>query len=133
MTPTDPDDEFLTVAEVAAMLKLNQQTVRNWIDQGTLSAVRIGRRVRIRRVDLDRLLNQDYRAASAAPATVHLSADDFWGGEPVGSAMDQPEPAGPGAAAAPVAGKSRSATAATAETTTGTGTGTGTGKEGGHQ
>jgi hypothetical protein len=26
-------DEFLTVAEMAAMLKLNQQTVRNWIDQ----------------------------------------------------------------------------------------------------
>lgn len=27
-------DELLTVAEVAAMLKLNQQTVRNSIDQG---------------------------------------------------------------------------------------------------
>ena len=25
-------DEFMTVAEVAAILKLNQQTVRNWID-----------------------------------------------------------------------------------------------------
>jgi hypothetical protein len=24
-------DEFLTVAEVAAILKLNQQTIRNWI------------------------------------------------------------------------------------------------------
>lgn len=24
-------DEFLTVAEIAALLKLNQQTVRNWI------------------------------------------------------------------------------------------------------
>lgn len=24
-------DEFMTVAEVAALLKLNQQTVRNWI------------------------------------------------------------------------------------------------------
>jgi hypothetical protein len=28
------DEEFLTVAEVAELLKLNQQTVRNWIDQG---------------------------------------------------------------------------------------------------
>jgi Helix-turn-helix domain len=27
-----PPDEFMTVAEVAAILKLNQQTVRNWID-----------------------------------------------------------------------------------------------------
>jgi hypothetical protein len=29
--PADADDEFLTVAEVAGILKLNQQTVRNWI------------------------------------------------------------------------------------------------------
>jgi excisionase family DNA binding protein len=110
MAPTDPDDEFLTVAEVAAMLKLNQQTVRNWIDQGTLSALRVGRRVRIRRADLDRLLGQDYHAASPAPTTVHLSAEDFWGGEPVGSAVNQPQPAEPSAAAAPAAGKSGTAT-----------------------
>jgi len=45
-------DEFLTVAEVAAILKLNQQTVRNWITDGKLPAVRVGeRRVRIRRTD----------------------------------------------------------------------------------
>lgn len=50
------DDEYLTVAEIAEHLKLNQQTLRNWIDQGQLPAVRIGRRVRVRRVDLDRLL-----------------------------------------------------------------------------
>jgi excisionase family DNA binding protein len=46
-------DEFLTVAEVAETLKLNQQTVRNWIDQGSLAALRIGRRVRIRREDFE--------------------------------------------------------------------------------
>jgi excisionase family DNA binding protein len=34
-------DEFMTVAEVAAILKLNQQTIRNWIDTGFLPAVRI--------------------------------------------------------------------------------------------
>jgi len=28
----------MTVAEVAALLKLNQQTIRNWIDGGTLPA-----------------------------------------------------------------------------------------------
>lgn len=42
-------DEFMTVAEIAALLKLNQQTVRNWIDNGKLSAIRIGRRVRVKR------------------------------------------------------------------------------------
>ena len=48
------DDEFLTVDEVAALLKVNPQTVRNTIDRGDLPAVRFGsRRVRVRRVDLD--------------------------------------------------------------------------------
>ena len=46
----------MTVAEVASVLKLNQQTVRNWIDQGMLSALHIGRRVRIRRADFDALI-----------------------------------------------------------------------------
>ena len=47
-------DEFLTVAEVAELLKVNPQTVRNWIDRGELPAVRVGsRRVRVRQSDLD--------------------------------------------------------------------------------
>jgi excisionase family DNA binding protein len=50
-------EEFLTVAEIAETLKLNQQTVRNWIDDGQLPAVRIGaRRVRVRRSDFDALV-----------------------------------------------------------------------------
>ena len=44
------------------MLKLNQQTVRNWIDQGSLPAVRVGRRVRIKRSDLERVLDEGYSA-----------------------------------------------------------------------
>ena len=38
-------EELLTVAEIAASLKMNQQTIRNWIDSGYLPAIRIGRRV----------------------------------------------------------------------------------------
>jgi excisionase family DNA binding protein len=49
-------DDFMTVAEVASILKLNQQTVRNWIDSGKLPALHIGRRVRIRRTDFNALL-----------------------------------------------------------------------------
>jgi excisionase family DNA binding protein len=80
-------DSFLTVAEVAEMLKLNQQTVRNWIDQGSLPAVRVGRRVRIRQSDLDRLLDEG-RTGRPAVSGEELgpSAEDFWGGEPVGLA-----------------------------------------------
>src|SRR5947209_5881652 len=46
--------EFLTVADIAAMLKLNQQTVRRWIDRGKLRALRVGRRARIRRARFQR-------------------------------------------------------------------------------
>ncbi len=91
MSPSspDPDEAYLTVAEVAQTLRLNQQTVRNWIDQGRLPALRIGRRVRIKRSDFERIVDANYGgAAAAAPVTPDAgpSADDFWGGEPVGRA-----------------------------------------------
>jgi excisionase family DNA binding protein len=93
MIHTDPDETYLTVAEVAETLKLNQQTVRNWIDQGSLPALRVGRRVRIKRSDFERIIDENYHAGTAAPARrAGPSADDFWGGESVGRA----EP-GPGA------------------------------------
>lgn len=86
MAGGDPDEEYLTVAEVAETLKLNQQTVRNWIDQGSLPALRVGRRVRIKRSDFRRILDQGYSGSPAAAAPVGPSAEDFWGGEPVGVA-----------------------------------------------
>jgi excisionase family DNA binding protein len=61
---SDAPDTFLTVAEVAGILKLNQQTVRNWIDQGSLPALRVGRRVRIRRSDFERILAEGYTGSS---------------------------------------------------------------------
>jgi excisionase family DNA binding protein len=80
-------EEFLTVAEVAEMLKLNQQTVRNWIDQGSLPALRVGRRVRILRSDLEQMLEESYTAGSgSAGRESGPTAEDFWGGEPVGVA-----------------------------------------------
>ena len=108
----DQDEYYLTVAEVAEVLRLNQQTVRNWIDQGSLPALRVGRRVRIKRSDLDRLLSEGYSAgASVAAPDDGPSAEDFWGGEPVGTAEtrsgadpDAASPAeagGPGAASPP--------------------------------
>ena len=85
--PGNAGDSFLTVAEVAEMLKLNQQTVRNWIDQGSLPALRVGRRVRIRRSDLERMLEEGRTGpASSSAQETGPSAEDFWGGEPVGLA-----------------------------------------------
>ena len=81
------DDSFLTVAEVAEILKLNQQTVRNWIDQGSLPALRVGRRVRIRARTSNRVLEDGYTAgARRSSQDDGPSAEDFWGGEPVGLA-----------------------------------------------
>lgn len=87
-------ESFLTVADVAELLKLNQQTVRNWIDQGSLPAVRVGRRVRIKRSDLDQILAAGYQPGNP-PTPRHNepgpSAEDFWSGEPVGIAEPAPE------------------------------------------
>ena len=73
------DDEFLTVADIARILKLNQQTVRNWIDQGTLPALRVGRRVRVRRSDFDAFVEGGRTAP--APASSPSPAQAFWEGE----------------------------------------------------
>ncbi|HTX33117.1 MAG TPA: helix-turn-helix domain-containing protein [Solirubrobacteraceae bacterium] len=84
-TSDNLEETFLTVAEVAEMLKLNQQTVRNWIDQGSLPALRVGRRVRIRRSDLERVLEQGSTTVGRATAArTGPTAEDFWGGEPIG-------------------------------------------------
>jgi excisionase family DNA binding protein len=93
MNRSEPEEEFLTVAEVAETLKLNQQTVRNWIDQGSLPALKVGRRVRIKRSDFERILEQNYSGRPATPAaTSGPSAEDFWGGEPVGAAETPGQP-----------------------------------------
>jgi len=87
MNSPEPEESFLTVAEVAGMLKLNQQTVRNWIDQGSLPALRVGRRVRIRRSDFERVLAQAYTGGpGSASLDTGPTAEDFWGGESVGVA-----------------------------------------------
>ena len=57
-------DELLTVAEIAAELKMNQQTIRNWIESGYLPAIRIGRRVRVKRSDFEALLEASYTGKS---------------------------------------------------------------------
>jgi excisionase family DNA binding protein len=74
-------DEFMTVAEVAAILKLNQQTVRNWIDAGKLPALHIGRRVRIRRADFDQLLASSYTGRRAATNSDESIRGDIWEGQ----------------------------------------------------
>jgi excisionase family DNA binding protein len=49
---------LLTVPQVAAEFQVTAQTIRNWIDQGVLPAVRVGRAFRIKRSDVDALLDR---------------------------------------------------------------------------
>lgn len=48
--------DLLTVDETAQMLKVNSITVRRFIASGRLPAVRVGRRVRVRREEIEALL-----------------------------------------------------------------------------
>jgi excisionase family DNA binding protein len=70
-------DSFLTVSEVADLLRLNPQTVRQWIDKGKLPAVRLGeRQVRIRQSDLEQFIDAGTnspasRASASASAMTH--------------------------------------------------------------
>jgi len=80
----ESEETFLTVAEVAATLKLNQQTVRNWIDDGRLPALRVGRRVRIKQSDFDRIIREGYSGPPPEAETGAGAAAEFWGGGAVG-------------------------------------------------
>jgi excisionase family DNA binding protein len=74
--------EFLTVAEIAELLKMNPQSIRNWIDAGKLPAYRVGRRVRVSRADFDALINSGRTTRAVPEVTAHsFTAQDFWSGE----------------------------------------------------
>jgi excisionase family DNA binding protein len=80
--PPNTTDEFLTVAEVATLLKVNTQTIRNWIAQGKLAAVHVGRRVRITRADLERVIQEGYSPGAAAARDDDTNAaQGFWDGD----------------------------------------------------
>jgi excisionase family DNA binding protein len=51
-------DAFYTPDELAALLKVTRQAVYNWIQQGYMESVRIGRTVRIPGAEVERLLRE---------------------------------------------------------------------------
>ena len=55
MTTRDSDG-FLTPEQVAEILQIHVLTVYNYIRQGKLSAIRLGRNYRIKREDLNRMI-----------------------------------------------------------------------------
>ena len=59
------DPEFLKVEEVAARLKVQERTVRDWILRGELQAYKIGKGWRIRRDHFDEAM--EARRVSTEP------------------------------------------------------------------
>jgi excisionase family DNA binding protein len=54
---------FLTVAEVAGILRVSTMTVYRLIKAGNLPAVRVGKSYRVREDDVDRYLASSYTQA----------------------------------------------------------------------
>jgi excisionase family DNA binding protein len=75
-------EDVVTVAEIAEILKLNQQTVRNWIVDGSLPAIHVGRRVRVRWGGVEAMTKPAGPAipggGSSGPSA---DAQGFWDGE----------------------------------------------------
>jgi excisionase family DNA binding protein len=51
--PSEGNPKFLTVQQVAEMLSVSCSTVRIWVDEGQLKALRYRRAIRIKFSDLD--------------------------------------------------------------------------------
>lgn len=59
--------ELLTVQETAAMLKVSAVTVRRFIADGRLPAVKIGRAVRVEKADVERVTKPARVTSQRAP------------------------------------------------------------------
>ena len=56
-----PDEEWLTLAELAAWLKVGRTTVYRLITSGAVPSYRVGRSVRVRRADVEGWLEETRR------------------------------------------------------------------------
>ena len=57
------DPQFLTVAEVAAMMRVSKMTVYRLVHSGELPAVRVGRSFRVQEKDVDDYLRKSFYSA----------------------------------------------------------------------
>ena len=57
------ESKFLTVAEVAAMMRVSKMTVYRLVHNGELPAVRVGRSFRVLEGDVDEYLRKSFYSA----------------------------------------------------------------------
>ena len=60
--------ELLSIQEVAQITGLHEITIRRYVRSGELEAVRIGRRIRVRREAVDRLMKPMHPDPEPEPA-----------------------------------------------------------------
>ena len=68
-------DDLLTVAEAAALLRVDPSTIRRWIRAGNVAAYRVGpRRLALKRADLADLLSpmRDQNGATSFPTKTEV-------------------------------------------------------------
>lgn len=65
---------FMTTQEIAELLKVREQTVRSWIHQQELRAVKLGREFRVAVKDLEAFVNEHATREPSwqQPDTSHL-------------------------------------------------------------
>lgn len=60
LTRKQISSEFLTVSEVASLMRVSDMTVYRLIKSGALKAVQVGRRYRVRQSDVHQYLDDHY-------------------------------------------------------------------------
>jgi len=53
---TNTAEEYLSIAEIAKLLGLKEQTIREYIKRGDLVAYRFGKVLRVKKADLNRFI-----------------------------------------------------------------------------
>jgi excisionase family DNA binding protein len=64
MTHTATESALYTRSEVAMLLKLSPSGVLKYTHNGTIPAIKIGKRFRYRRADIDKLLTTNFQPAN---------------------------------------------------------------------
>ena len=72
MEGTPDQDPYLSPLQVAQELGVSDQTVYNWVREKKLAATKIGRQLRIRRSDLERVI------AAHSTTAPDPSEEGFW-------------------------------------------------------